>query len=304
MFARPMLRMILAVCAIGAASCVLADEVAPAVPAAKGFRLGALELWSLRDSGLIVANDGSVFGTNASPAAVAEVLSAAGAPTDRIRLDVDVLMLRMPGHLVLLDAGWGPEGRSVLQQSLASAGIAPEQVTDILITHAHTDHVGGLVNARGRSLFARASIRMSANEWAFMQAQEDTRAIAAAIKRQIRTFEPGGTLLPGITAIALYGHTPGHVGYEIASNGQKLLDIGDLAHSSIISLAKPDWTIDYDGNKLQGSRQRRTELQQLAMTHELIFAPHFPFPGVGRIERSGDGFRFNPELPSGASGQP
>ncbi len=298
MFSPITARITVALCLLAAAPIVLSDEIPQTVPAARSFSFGRLELWSLRDSALIVPNDGSVFGKNANPAAVRDVLGAAGAPTDKIALDVDVLMIRMPGHLVLLDAGWGSAGHAVLRQSLASVGISPGQITDILITHAHTDHVGGLVDEQGHPLFPKASIRMSANEWTFMQSQQDTRALAATIKGQVRPFVPGQPLLPGITPIALYGHTPGHVGYEIVSNGRKMLDIGDLAHSSIISLAKPDWTIDYDGDKVQGSRQRRIELQRLAATHELIFAPHFPFPGVGHIERSGDGFRFQPEVPS------
>jgi glyoxylase-like metal-dependent hydrolase (beta-lactamase superfamily II) len=298
MFPRVVSRLTLALCFLAAAPIGLSSEIPQTVPAAKSFRLGKLELWSLRDSALIVPNDGSVFGKNTTPAAVAQVLSAAGAPTDKIPLDIDVLMIRIPGHLVLLDAGWGSAGHSVLPQSLASAGVSPDSVTDILITHAHTDHVGGLADEQGHPLFPKAAIRMSSHEWAFMQSQDDTRTLAAAIKNQVRPFEPGRELLPGITPIALYGHTPGHVGYEIVSNGQKLLDIGDLAHSSIISLAQPGWTIDYDGDRLQGSQQRRAELQQLATTHQFMFAPHFPFPGVGHIERSGEGLRFQPGLPS------
>ena len=298
MFPQIVSRPTLVLCLLAAAPIALSDEIPQTAPAAKSFRIGKLELWSLRDSALIVPNDGSVFGKNTTPAAVAQVLSAAGAPTDKIPLNVDVLMIRIPGHLVLLDAGWGSAGHSVLRQSLASAGVSPDSITDILITHAHSDHVGGLVDEQGHPLFSKAAVRMSSNEWAFMQSQDDTRTLAAAIKNQVRPFEPGAQLLPGITPIALYGHTPGHVGYEIVSEGHKLLDIGDLAHSSIISLAQPNWTIDYDGDKLQGSQRRRAELQQLATTHELMFAPHFPFPGVGHIERSGEGFRFQPQLPS------
>jgi glyoxylase-like metal-dependent hydrolase (beta-lactamase superfamily II) len=114
--------------------------------------------------------------------------------------------------------------------------------------------------------------------------------LAAAIRPQVETFDPGRPIVPGITPLALYGHTPGLVVYEIASQGQKLRDIGDTAHSSIISLGKPDWTIQFDTDQAAGARQRRHELQRHAATHEFILAPHFPFPGVGQIEQTGDGF--------------
>jgi glyoxylase-like metal-dependent hydrolase (beta-lactamase superfamily II) len=111
-----------------------------------------------------------------------------------------------------------------------------------------------------------------------------------------KTFEPGRPVLPGITPLALPGHTPGHVGYEIVSQGRELVDIGDTAHSSIVSLAKPAWTIAWDPDKQAGVATRRQELQPLAASHQMMFAPHFPFPGVGRIEQAGEGFRFQPEL--------
>ncbi len=289
----------LALCIAGEVPLACAQQrLGQVQPQVKHFKLGALDLWALRDSALIVPNDGSVFGLNADRAAVTNVLRAAGVSTHEVTLPVDVLLLRLPGHLILFDAGWGSEGHGVLRQSLASIGISPDEITDILITHSHSDHVGGLMDAHGRSTFAKARIRMSANEWAFMQTQDETRALASAIKTQIQTFEPGQPILPGITPLALYGHTPGHVGYEIAWRRWRLLDIGDLAHSSLISVAKPDWTIDYDNDKAQGARQRRQQFQRLAATHELIFAPHFPFPGVGRITPAGDGFSFRPEVPS------
>ncbi|HEY2481948.1 MAG TPA: MBL fold metallo-hydrolase, partial [Caulobacteraceae bacterium] len=116
------------------------------------------------------------------------------------------------------------------------------------------------------------------------------RTIAA----QVRVFQPGAPVLPGITPIALYGHTPGHVGYEIVSDGQRLIDIGDIAHSPIISLAKPNWTIDFDEDRAAGASTRRAELARLAADRTLVFAPHFPFPGIGRVRRAGDGFSWAP----------
>jgi glyoxylase-like metal-dependent hydrolase (beta-lactamase superfamily II) len=283
-----------------AAASAFADEgPVPASPAAKTFKLGALEISVLRDSVLTIPNDGSVFGLNEKSPAVAKVLSEAGAPPEKIRLDVDALLIRMPSHLVLIDTGFGPAAHGALRESLASAGLSPDAITDIFITHSHSDHVGGLVDAQGRAAFPKATVRMSSAEWAYMQKDADSRATAIAIKAQVQAFEPGKSILPGITPIALFGHTPGHCGYEISSQGHTLLDTGDLVHSSIISLARPDWTIAWDSDKQEGAKARHHELQHLADTHELMFAPHFPFPGVGRIEKAGDGFKFLPGVPAG-----
>ncbi len=281
-----------------ATSCAFAQSPVATGPGAKKFRLGEFEISVLRDGGLAVPNDGSVFAQNATPAAVAKVLGDTGAATDKIRLDIDALLVRMPGHLVLVDTGYGAAGHGVLRDSLKSAGVSPDDVTDILITHAHPDHVGGLVDPAMAPAFPKATVRMSAQEWAFMNGEAAAKAIAAAVKPQIKTFEPGRSILPGITPVSLPGHTPGHVGYEIVSQGQSMVDIGDVAHSSIVSLARPEWTIAWDSDKDAGVTTRRHELQRLAASHRLMFAPHFPFPGVGRIEQAGDGFRFRPELPA------
>ncbi len=269
----------------------------PVAPAARGFSLGALKLTALRDALNVLPNDGKVVGLGRDPAEVAAALQAAGAPTDKITLGVDALLAQGGGRVMLFDTGLGPGVHGVLQGSLAQAGVSPEAVTDVFITHSHGDHVGGLVTADGRLAFPRAVVRMSTAEWAFMRAQSPNPALIAAITPQVRTFEPGTAVAPGVSAVALPGHTPGHVGYEISSGAAHLFDMGDLAHSAIVSLAKPDWAIAYDTDKAQGETTRRATLARLAASHERVFAPHFPFPGVGRIEVAGDGYAFRPELP-------
>ena len=280
-----------------AASGAALAQPAPAQPAAASFKLGAYELTALRDAGFTMPNNGQVFGLNATPQEAAKVLTDAGAPGDVISLSVDALLVRMPGRVVLLDTGLGAGAHGALMASLAAAGVAPGDVTDVLITHAHGDHVGGLVGADGKPAFPKATVRMSANEWAAMQAQQQPRAKALtdAIAPQVKPFEPGTPILPGITPVALYGHTPGHVGYVIASNHQTLEDVGDIAHSSILSLAKPEWTVQFDGDKAAGIATRKAELARLAAAHERIFAPHFPCPGVGWIKAKGDGFVWVPD---------
>jgi glyoxylase-like metal-dependent hydrolase (beta-lactamase superfamily II) len=137
---------------------------------------------------------------------------------------------------------------------------------------------------------------MSAKEWAWMQASPGGKDLAAAIAPKVKTFQAGDEVAPGIKAVALDGHTPGHMGYEIKSDGKRLLDVGDMVHSSIVSLAKPEWVMGFDSDKDVSKATRRATLTKLSETHELIFAPHFPFPGVGRIEKAGDGFVWKPAL--------
>jgi glyoxylase-like metal-dependent hydrolase (beta-lactamase superfamily II) len=175
--------------------------------------------------------------------------------------------------------------------------VTPTDITDVMITHSHFDHVGGLTTAEGRPAFPKAVIHLSAPEWAWMQDQPNTKAVAKAVAAQVKTFEPGAGIAPGVTSIPLPGHTPGHVGYEIVSGAEKLIDMGDTAHSSIVSLAEPDWPIGYDNDEKLGESTRRAALRRFADSHALIFAPHFPFPGVGRIETKNDHFTWKPELP-------
>ena len=289
----------LALCFVFDACIALAQHPVLVAPAAAVFEVGDLEVEVLRDGALAIPNDGSVFGLNVTPDSVRDVLRAAASPrSDTISLDIDALLVHTPAHVVLIDAGYGTTGHGVLRKSLALDGVAPGDVTDVLITHAHPDHVNGLVDEQGHSAFSNAKIRMSAKDWQFMRQEAETRPIAGVIASQVVTFEPGSEVLPGITALALYGHTPGHVMYEIRSRGESLVDLGDAAHSSIVSLARPDWTNQWDVDKAAGARQRRQELTRVAVRQALIFAPHFPYPGVGHIERRGAGFRFRPEQPT------
>ena len=265
----------------------------PAPPAAHSFSVGKLQLTSLSDSQFVLPNDVKTFGIGADPAAVSAVLRAGGAPTDRFTLSVDALLVHTGHHVVLIDTGLGPKMHGSLLASLAEAGVKPTAVTDVLITHSHGDHVGGLVDADGKPAFPKATIRMTSAEWAWMQSKSAPE-VAKAISGQVHTFEPGAQVAPGITAVELKGHTPGHVGYEITSGDAHLLDIGDLAHSSIVSLQKPDWGMGFDSDQAVGKATRATELKKLASDQELVFAVHFPFPGVGHIAAAGDGFVWQP----------
>ncbi len=266
----------------------------PIQPAARAFTVGKIKVVALHDGEFLIPNDAMTFGTDVGVPAVTALLASAGAPTDTIRVSVNVLLVTLPGHVVLLDTGLGPVvGKLTL--SLAAAGVAPTAVTDVLITHSHGDHIGGLIAADGTSAFPNAKVRMAAAEWTFMQATPGAAKIVAAIIPQVVTFAPGAEVVPGITSVAERGHTPGHVAYKVHSGKARLFDIGDTAHSTIVSLQKPDWAMGFDSDKAVGETTRRAELTRLALTHTMIFAPHFPYPGIGTVTPTrGGGFVWVP----------
>lgn len=270
----------------------------PAAPEATRVTVGAIEAQSLHDAQFAAPNDGKTFGVDAGVAAVAQTLKAAGTDPTHVTVSVNALLVRLPGYVVLIDTGLGPKAGGALLASLTRAGVAPGEVTDVLVTHAHGDHVGGLVGGDGTSAFPAATVRMAEAEWTSMQRPDGpTAAVARAIAPQVRPFSPGAEVLPGIRAVPLAGHTPGHSGYLLHSGGAQLLDVGDLVHSSIVSLAHPEWAMGFDGDKPVGKATRLAELARLARTRTLVFSPHFPYPGVGRVEGTRPGrYRWQPSL--------
>ena len=260
------------------------------------FRIGQLEAVALKDGTLNLPAGNTEASPWANTAEVSALLKASGVTDDTVHLSIQPLLVKDGDRVVLIDTGaggqMGTEGQ--LQASLREAGVTPAQVTDILISHAHGDHVGGLV-ANGALVFTNATIRLSIPEWTALQSDADMADLVRAITPKVQAFAPGSVVAPNITAVSLDGHTPGHSGYEIAQGGGRLLYIGDALHNSILSVQRPDWKNNWDADSATAIATRQGLLERGASQNLRIYGVHFPFPGLGRFQRRDDGFVWTPE---------
>jgi glyoxylase-like metal-dependent hydrolase (beta-lactamase superfamily II) len=268
------------------------SAIAPIVASAgvKPFTIGAFQAAALSDGELSAPNDNKTLAINATKVEVDKLLTANSLPTDTIHLSVQPLLVKTSDKVLLFDTGaaalFGPTAGK-LPASLASAGVDPASVTDIFISHGHGDHVGGLVLNHALA-FPNATIHMQAAEWNSFKVQAQMAPLVIVIASKIVEFQPGADLVPGVKAVDIKGHTPGHSGYLISSGNQSLLYIGDTMHHSVISVQQPDWTIAFDGDAPTAQASRKQVIESSAASGQRIYAVHFPFPGLGKFSKKGD----------------
>ena len=273
------------------------------------FRIGAIEAAALVTGYLEGKPAQPFYAPQASAEAFRAALADAGI-ADKLRLHFNILLLRVGGEVVLIDAGPGGKqpAHFALNGLLAELRLKPADVSLVLLTHAHFDHIGGLLDAEGRIVFPNARHLCMAEEldyWTaakpdFSRLRMNPDGLLKAARRvfDVVPFERIGaaTRLPdGITPILTPGHTPGHMALRIASGGETLHHIGDLTHHGALLVPHPDWTIASDCNEEQAAATRRAVFTQLAAEGTRVFGCHLPFPGLGRLIAQGDGFRWQPE---------
>lgn len=286
------------------------DAASPAATAQfQPFKIGSYNAVALKDGGLDEPVDGKSFIVGQPNAAVRAVLKAGGAPADHFEFSIQPLLVHAGDRVLLFDTGAGSSFGDIagkLPESMTAAGEKPVSVTDIFISHAHGDHIGGLVTSAGALAFPNATIHISAPEWKWLsglsahQAEnsgiQKVSVLVSAIKPKVVPFEPGADVLPGIVkAVELKGHTPGHSGYLIGSGADSVLVFGDAMHSYVVSVRKPSWQVAFDGDKQLAARTRVALVKSSVASGQRLYAEHFPFPGIGSIVQGKDGPSWKPE---------
>ena len=269
------------------------------------FQIGDMAATIVSDGPLRLARPHRIF-QNTEAAVLAEALTRAGQPPDRIFVEQNCLLLETGGKRALFDNGMGADTTfgtksGQLPNSLREAGIAPADIDALVLTHAHSDHCWGTMGDDGAPNFPNATIYMSQPELDFWTADrvpsQDEMSLAGVRKHllplrdRIVTVRDGEEFLPGVQAWLTPGHTPGHLAFLLAG-GWCLT--GDVAFHDPLSYAFPDDRSAYDADPDEGAATRRRMLDRLAAERLNVVGYHHPWPGLGRVERSGRVYRFIP----------
>ena len=285
------------------------------------FKVGTTTLTLLTDGSMPLST--TMFGANASK----EDVEAAAA-------EVMIPPARMLGHVhgMLIDTGAGDSGRVLIDsgcgtdmgpgtgrlfQSPAKAGFTPAQIGAVVITHAHPDHVRGLLQV-GFEAFPAAQFfaaRTEVDYWmnnpdlskvrippAMRDAMADTakglfaQLLEPSLKTRFHQLGDGDKIIDGITLALAPGHTPGHSAVTVTNGAEKFMYLADVAHHAGIQFPHPDWHVAYDTDPVLAAKSRRTLLTQAAAERTLVSGAHLPFPAVGYVKREGSGFNWVPRV--------
>ncbi len=283
------------------------------------FQIGEIRCTPISDGGFPFP--AALFLSNMSNEERAQVLSAHNLPSDQIVCPYTCLLIRTPRNTLLLDTGGGnivPGGGKLLQ-NLESAGARASDIDTVILTHAHPDHISGILSAEGKPAFPNAHFVMWKSEWDFWTAEnidlsasqlpdelKTSLLIAAArrflppIQNQIELIERETEIVPGVHLVPAQGHTPGHTAVLIISGDGSLLHVADAVFHPI-HLENPAWQTAFDLQHDEAARTRRQLLDRAAADQTRVMAYHFPFPGLGHVVTRRLGWAWEPLFPDQAS---
>lgn len=269
-----------------------AEKLGPASAGFHRFTLGDFEVTTLLAGARLNETPREIFGLNASDEDFAAASAAAFLPADKAMNFFTPTLVNTGAELVLFDTGLAPDA---ITATLAAAGVTPDQVDVVVLTHMHGDHIGGLMGEAGPT-FANARYVTGAiehNHWSGA-ANEGFDGKVKPLNDKMTFLDDGGSVASGITAMAAFGHSPGHMAYVLESAGKRLAITADSANHYVWSLEYPDWEVKFDADKAAAAATRKALFGMIAAEKIPFIGYHMPFPGLGFVEPKGDGFRYVP----------
>lgn len=286
-----------------------ADSMKSPAGRTSSFKIGTFGVTVISDGIRVAEKPQETFGTNQSPEAVADLLKANFLPTDKFVNGFSPTLIDTGSDLVLFDTGMGEGGREAgagqLLQGITAAGYTPDQVSVVVLTHMHGDHINGVMEA-GAPAFKNARYVAGQVEYDFWKdearvgtpAENGHKGVlknVVPLAEKMTFIGDGGEVVPGITGMAAFGHSPGHMVFKVESEGKGLVLTADTANHFVLSLQRPDWEVRFDMDKAKAAAARKTVFDMIATDRLPFVGYHMPFPAVGFIEKHEQGYRFVPE---------
>ncbi len=282
---------------------------AASTPAVFGAQIGKFRMTAIFD-GMAPLQKGMF--THPDPAAIDAALADGGLVGDALPVPVTAFLLQSDDQTILIDAGMGGvemlgPNLGKVGDGLAAMGVSTEDVDQVIVTHAHPDHIGGLIGPSGPT-FQNAEVVVNDTELGFWtdagimaQAPEQAKGlfqlasqVFAAYGDRVRPVASGTDVASGIKLELAPGHTPGHSLVHIDGGDRELLMVADLLHSSVLHTALPEVGFGFDTDSALAAETRRKTFDRVAEDNVLIAATHVPFPGLGRFVRSGEAYSYVP----------
>ncbi len=287
-------------------------QAAAAAAQAPGFykyKVGDITVTAINDGFFNRPLEG--FIRNAELPAVQSAMSAAFLPTNAVPIPFNTLVVETGGKVVLLDTGNGNVGAptsGTWMTNFKAAGFDPAKVDSVVISHFHGDHINGIRLRDGSAVFPNAEIQVPTPEWAFWMSDErmnaapeamrggfqNARRVFAPIAANVKRFEPGAEVAPGVTSMAAFGHSPGHTVFVVSSGNAKLTYMADVTNHPALFVRNPDWSaiFDMDADAARATRRRLLDMATSEKTRVHFY--HAPFPSNGFIAKDGNGFQLVP----------